>query len=597
MKLNANHIAVLLLTAANWLPVQASAAQAPASADAYINSALPANNFGKLTTLNVGGTFTSLIQFDFTSLPAGINGTSVEKATLFLWVNKVGTPGAVDILTVTDTWDEASVTHVTQPTVSSTGYIVPVTSAGRYVAIDVTPDVKNWIDYPTSAMGFGVMASTNAPTTSVFFDSKENTATGHTAYLDITLTGQPGPQGIQGEPGLMGPAGAMGPQGPAGPQGPVGATGPQGPLNPNVLTETTNTAVGASAFTNNTSGISNTAVGVNALLSNTAGQSNTAVGRYALYSNTLASFNTAVGTAALFNNTGTTNTAIGAAALYNNTSGGGNTANGYLALESNISGSQNTASGVQALEDNTTGNSNTASGGNALRRNVDGYSNTATGASALEKNTSGDNNTAVGAGALGNSTSGNSNIAVGYMAGSNLTNGFNNIYVGSSGNNENNAIRIGGTQTRTFIRGIRGVTTAGSAVPVVIDASGQLGTVSSSRRFKEDIFDMGEMSARLLDLHPVVFRYRPEVQPGERPLQYGLIAEEVEQVFPELVAYGADGQVETVQYHLLSAMLLNELKKQNAIVKAQQEQLLQLLERVSRLENSSTQAALGKGGH
>lgn len=232
MNLNANHIATLLLTAATWLPVQASAAQAPASADAYINSALPANNFGKLTTLNVGGTFTTFIQFNFAALPAGINSSSVEKATLFLWVNKVGAPGAVDILAVTDTWNEASVTHFTQPTVAGTGYTAPVTSAGSYIAVDVTPDVKNWIDNPASAMGFGLMASISAPTTSVFFDSKENTATGHTAYLDITLAGQQGPQGIQGEPGLMGPAGPMGapgPQGPAGPQGPQGPTGPQGP--------------------------------------------------------------------------------------------------------------------------------------------------------------------------------------------------------------------------------------------------------------------------------------------------------------------------------------------------------------------------------
>jgi YVTN family beta-propeller protein len=224
MNSNANRFAALLLAASAWLPWQAGAAQAPSSADAYINSALPANNFGKLTTLNVGGTFASLIQFDFASLPAGVNGTSVEKATLFLWVNRIGTPGAVDILTVTDAWDETSVTHNTQPRVSGMGYTVPVTTAGSYIAIDVTTAVKNWIDNPASAMGFGLMASTSAPTTSAFFDSKENTATGHAAYLDITLAGPQGPQGEQGLVGPVGPQGFAGPPGEMGPQGPAGVS-------------------------------------------------------------------------------------------------------------------------------------------------------------------------------------------------------------------------------------------------------------------------------------------------------------------------------------------------------------------------------------
>ena len=570
-------IAGLSLTAAGLLPLSAGAVTAPALADAHTNSALPANNFGNLPTLNVGGTYLSLMQFDLASLPAGTSSGSVAKATLFLWVNKIGSAGAIDIRTVTGAWSETAVTQATQPTVGGVAYTVPVTSAGNYIAVDVTTDVKNWIDTPSSALGFSYGASTSAPGTTIYIDSKENTATGHAAYLDITLVGQPGPQGPQGEPGLLGPTGATGPQGPTGLQGPIGATGPAGPqgpagpLNPNVLTDTNNTAVGVNALKSNTTGISNTASGENALFSNT---------------------------------TGTSNTASGVNALTSNTTGGGNTASGASALFSNTAGFSNTASGVNALLSNTTGFSNTASGVSALQSNTTGLSNTASGVSALQSNTTGGGNTASGASALFSNTTGNNNIALGAAAGTTNTTGSFNIHIGNGGAIESNTIRIGttGNQTRAFIAGIRGVTTASSAIPVVIDANGQLGTVSSSRRFKEDIRDMGEMSARLLDLHPVVYHYTAETQAGERPLQYGLIAEEVEQVFPELVAYGADGRVETVQYHVLSALLVNELQKQNAVVKVQQELLAaqkkilsQLQERVARIERVSSQAAFNEG--
>jgi len=223
--------------------------------------------------------------------------------------------------------------------------------------------------------------------------------------------------------------------------------------------------------------------------------------------------------------------------------------------------------------------------------NSTGRSNTASGVNSLSNNTTGSDNTASGFAALGFNTTGTNNIAVGSFAGANNKTGSLNIHIGNSGEDESGTIRIGDSnQNRTFIAGIHGVTTASGAIPVVVDSNGQLGTVSSSRRYKEDIRDMGELSAWLLDLHPVVYRYRAETQAGERPLQFGLIAEEVEKVFPELVAYGADGRVETVQYHVLGALLVNELQKQNAVVKVQQEILRQLLVRVSRLERSSTQA-------
>ena len=231
-------IAGLSLTAAGVLPINASAVIAPSMADAHTNSALPANNFGSLPTLSVGGGYSSLLRFDFSSLPVGTTGSSVAKATLFLWVNKIGTAGAIDIRTVTGAWSEATVTQATQPTLGGATYTVPVTSAGKYIAVDVTNDVKNWIDYPSSALGFALNASTSAPGTSIFIDSKENTATGHAAYLDITLVGQSGPQGSQGNPGPTGPAGPVGPSGatgatgPAGPMGLTGSTGPTGAAGP-----------------------------------------------------------------------------------------------------------------------------------------------------------------------------------------------------------------------------------------------------------------------------------------------------------------------------------------------------------------------------
>ena len=122
-------------------------------------------------------------------------------------------------------------------------------------------------------------------------------------------------------------------------------------------------------------------------------------------------------------------------------------------------------------------------------------------------------------------------------------------------------------QTRAFISGIRGTTTGNAgAVAVLIDSNGQLGTVSSSRRYKEDIADMAEVSHRLLELRPVTFRFKKAFADGEKPIQFGLIAEEVAEVFPELVVYNDEGQPETVKYHLLSTMLLNELQRLRAEV-------------------------------
>jgi len=327
-----------------------------------------------------------------------------------------------------------------------------------------------------------------------------------------------------------------------------------------------NTASGSRALFSNTTGFDNTASGFQALYFNTTGFSNTASGVNALLFNTTGRNNTASGVSALSSNTtGFDNTASGFQALYSNTTGYANTASGYRTLFSNTTGFRNTASGYRTLSSNTTGYLNTASGDSVLVSNTTGSRNTASGYLALFSNTTGRYNTASGDSALFSNTTGSRNVALGVDAGVNLTTGNDNVAIANGGTaGESGTIRIGtaGTQTRAFVAGIRGVTTGvANAIPVLIDGNGQLGTVSSSARFKEEIRDMGELTDRLLELRPVVFRYKPEVQAGERPLEYGLIAEEVAEVFPELVVYDDEGKPFTVKYHLLSAMLLNELEK------------------------------------
>jgi hypothetical protein len=219
---------------------------------------------------------------------------------------------------------------------------------------------------------------------------------------------------------------------------------------------------------------------------------------------------------------------------------------------------------------------NTGLGISALVSNTTGANNTAIGAGALFSNTTGMNNTAIGNEALLIST-GTNNIGIGASAGAALSSGSDNILIGNGGlSGDSGTIRVGqsGNQTSFFAAGVRGVTTgANNAIPVVIDSSGQLGTVSSSRRFKEDIQDMGEASSGLLQLRPVSFRYKQPFADGSKPIQYGLIAEEVAEVFPDLVVHSADGQIETVKYQMLDVLLLNELRRQEAEIRALKERL------------------------
>jgi hypothetical protein len=347
-----------------------------------------------------------------------------------------------------------------------------------------------------------------------------------------------------------------------------------------------NTATGHGALMSNTTGIQNTATGDDVLIDNTTGSNNTASGLDALAFNTTGNNNTATGASALLaNTTGGNNTASGNQALFNNSKGFNNTASGFQALESNTTGSDNTASGDAALFSNTIGSANMASGEDALKLNTKGTDNTASGEAALFNNTTGNDNTASGFSALAFNTTGSNDIAIGFQAANNVSGGnSNNIHIGSAGSStDNSLIRIGtkGTQKKFFVAGVSGVTTGqNNAVPVLIDSNGQLGTVSSSRRFKEDIHDMGGASQGLMRLRPVTFRYKKPFDDGTKPIQYGLIAEEVAEVYPDLVARSADGQIETVKYQLLDPMLLNEVQRQHAETQLQQAGIRDLQERL-----------------
>jgi hypothetical protein len=293
----------------------------------------------------------------------------------------------------------------------------------------------------------------------------------------------------------------------------------------------------------------NTAEGTNALQNLTTGVGNAAVGWYSLFSNTDGSYNTAVGAGTLLFNTGdqTTfegvdNTAVGAAALLFNTTGTDNTATGAVALLNNTGGSNNTATGSFALQSNTTGNLNTATGLLALFSNTTGIGNTAEGGSVLILNTTGFSNTAIGASAGANQTTGSSNVYIG---------------AGMSG--------VAGEGGACYIASIFSQTSA-SGIPVLINSSNKLGTTTSSKRFKEDIKPMDKASEALLALKPVTFRYKKEIDPAAKS-QFGLVAEEVAEVNPDLVVRDGNGEIYTVRYDAVNAMLLSEFLKEHRTVR------------------------------
>ena len=323
----------------------------------------------------------------------------------------------------------------------------------------------------------------------------------------------------------------------------------------------------------------NTAEGQNALLSLTTGVNNTAVGWFSLKSNSTGQLNTAVGAGTLFSMVhASRNTAVGGAALFSDINGEDNTAVGALALWSNTTGNLNTAIGDNALVSNTVGFQNTAIGGLALSINTTGNVNVAIGSLAAYSNFTGGGNTAVGEQALFDNQSGNYNIALGYAAGTRTT-GSNNILIGDIGlEGESNTIRIGGNefgggpQTAAFIAGISGTAVVGDAV--VVDGNGQLGTVASSARFKKNIKPMDKTSEAILALKPVSFQYRSD---SKGTPQFGLIAEEVAKVNPDLVVRNRNGEIYSVRYEAVNAMLLNEFLKEHRKNAEQQATIARLI--------------------
>jgi hypothetical protein len=309
----------------------------------------------------------------------------------------------------------------------------------------------------------------------------------------------------------------------------------------------------------------NTAEGQNALFNLTTGVGNTAVGWFSLWSDTDGSYNTAVGAGTLLFNVGNQNTgegaqntAIGTAALLFNTTGAANTATGVTALLNNSEGSANTANGWGALSHNNgnppDGSANTAVGAGALFSSTTGDSNTAIGENALVSNTTGSGNTAVGVRALDHNTSGNLNIALGVNAGHDVVTAQNAICIG---------LNVFGADVgdSCFIGNIFGQTSASGAA-VYVNSNHKLGTLTSSCRFKDDIKPMERVSEALFALKPVTFHYKKEMDPAGMQ-QFGLVAEQVEKVNPDLVVRDREGKPYSVRYDQVNAMLLNEFLKEH----------------------------------
>jgi hypothetical protein len=290
-----------------------------------------------------------------------------------------------------------------------------------------------------------------------------------------------------------------------------------------------------------------------------------------------------------FTTTGYQNVGIGSAALTGLTTGAGNIGVGYNALMTTSTGLYNTATGFQALYQSTTGNLNTATGAFALKASSTGANNTADGYLTLYSNTTGTNN-----------------LALGYAAGMNITTGNNNIDIGDyvyeayksvDTSADTGTIRIGvqGSHLDTYIAGIYGTTVSGSAV--YVSSSGQLGMLTSSRRFKKNIQKMGPVSDVLLSLQPVTYQYRPQIDPSGTP-QFGLVAEDVAKVDPDLVVRDKDGAPYTVRYEAVNAMLLNEFLKEHQQVQAQQKELDALEAKLSAIEaQARAQAHAGSEQH
>jgi uncharacterized coiled-coil protein SlyX len=315
----------------------------------------------------------------------------------------------------------------------------------------------------------------------------------------------------------------------------------------------------------------NTADGQSALGSLTTGQFNSAFGLLSLRSNGAASYNTGVGAGTLLFNSADQNTAVGAAGLFSNTTGSFNTAIGVFALFNNVDGSDNNAVGNSALNINVSGTFNNAHGRSALFSN-NGSENNAFGDLAMENNTSGSSNTAIGDDALRNNVEGSGNVAVGDEAGTGLGASVNNcIAIGAPGDGP-----FATFDNTCFIGSIFGeaVSDPATQVPVFVDQFNNVGVFNtSSRKLKHDIQPMNKASETLYQFKPVTFKYNSD---WKGTTQYGLIAEEVAEVDPQLVVRGRDGEIIAVHYEQINNMLLNEFLKEHKKVEAQQATIAEL---------------------
>lgn len=556
-------------------------------ADTYVTTA--PKSFGTATSFMIGGGGSGLLRFDLSTLPQNLQAVDIERATLVLFPQKVTSAnGEIDIYAVSSQVQETATSLPTLDlgSLTTTTSLKNAVKTKNPVKIDVTKQVKGWISvWPYTNNGLALQANSGGLFKATF-DTKESTTTSQQPLLMITL----GRASIVTVPaGATGPAGAIGPTGPTGAtgnNGTNGATGPTGATGSNGASGVTGPTgatgpIGATGATGNSSPF----VNIDSALDNTA------IGNGILESNTAA---------------GKENLAIGSFALQHNIGGHGNVAIGLNALNSNTGG-------TPTIEN---GSLNTAIGATSLYANKIGYQNVAIGLGAMFSNIEGTNNTAIGVNALnwiGNDpgTSPQFNIAIGHSAGTNHhLSDSHNIDIGNDGfNGESNVMRLGANNVyegnlinKTYIAGIRGVSTgAANAVTVIIDSNGQLGTINSSARFKEDIQDMKDASQRLYALRPVTYRYKQAANDGQKPLDYGLIAEEVAKVYPDLVAYNNQGEIETVQYQKLTPMLLNEVQRLNKLLQADNEQLkssqntinqLWSLHKAEQARNSQQDAAL-----
>ena len=408
----------------------------------------------------------------------------------------------------------------------------------------------------TAALAGGAYAATTGTTRTitvcVHHQNGELYCAAHCARRDAKLSWNArGLQGSTGARGLQGSAGTQGPKGDSGAQG-AGATGVQGPAGP-----ATGAAGGALAgsYPNPTLNVTGGPCPTGQFLTNLSSLTALTCGP----TGTSAAF----GQGALSSNLGAANSAFGQNALNANTSGASNSAFGETALQHNLSATGNSAFGSTALTQDTTGSENTA-----------------VGFGALATNTTGANNTALGYDANPGLT-GSNNILLGDHAGfSYNTNESSNIEIGNQGTSaESHVIHIGGTngtgagQQSTLIIPAA-ISTVATGTALQITAAGQIGVLTSSRRFKTDIHPLGSVSNALMRLQPVSFRYKPQYVRGQPdPLEYGLIAEDVAKVLPNLVIDGLDGKPRAVAYQELPALLLALAQQQQRQLAAQQREI------------------------